>query len=105
MEEFKQVRETLIDMLEDLDDRLEKITNDNVKHSDEAIDKDLDISIEGIGNSLEGNKADETEKIKQAISQIDAGSYGICLQCGQAIKKERLKIFPLSQRCIHCVKQ
>jgi len=97
MEGFKQVRESLIDMLEELDERLEKIAHDDVEHGGEMdeigiLDKDEDTT-------------GEIEKIKQAISQIDAGSYGICLQCGQAIKKEQLNSSPLSQRCIYCVTQ
>ncbi len=103
MEGFKQARESLIDMLEELDERLENITHSDKKHPNESIDKDFDISNEDIAPPQEGNKADDKiEKIKQAISQIDEGCYGICLECGKAIKKEQLEISPLSQRCIHC---
>ena len=103
MEGFKQVRKSLIDMLEELDGRLEDITHDDVKHFDEIIDKD--ISNEDITPPLEKNIniADaEIEKIKYAISQIDEGCYGVCLKCGKAIKKEQLETSPLSQRCSHC---
>lgn len=105
MEEFKQVRESLIDMLEELDERLKNITHNDIKHFDESIDKDLDTSNEDIAPPKEGNiniADDEIEKIKLAISQIDEGCYGICLECGKAIKKEQLEISPLSLRCIYC---
>ncbi len=105
MEGFKQVRESLIDMLEALDERLENITHSDIKHVDGSIDKDLDASNEDIAPQKEGNiniADDEIEKIKQAISQIDEGCYGICLVCGKAIKKEQLEISPLSRRCVCC---
>lgn len=109
MEEFKQVRENLLDMLEDLDDRLGKITND-VKHleqplsqdfSEQAVETENDQVLDSLGNSTR----DEIEKIKQAISRIDGGTYGICLNCGQAIKKERLAVIPFSSQCIHCAEK
>jgi RNA polymerase-binding transcription factor DksA len=105
MEGFKQVRESLIDMLEELDERLENITHSDIKHLDESIDKYLDTSNDDIAPPQEGKikiADDEIEKIKQAISQIDEGCYGICLECGKAIKKEQLEIYPLSQTCVCC---
>ncbi|MCF6252958.1 MAG: TraR/DksA C4-type zinc finger protein [Methylococcaceae bacterium] len=109
MEDFKYVRENLIDMLEDLDERLEKIT-DNVKQLDEHIAKDFEQPITGKDNdespdSLENEARIEIEKIQQAISRIDKGTYGICLSCGQAIKKERLNNTPFSSQCTHCAKK
>ena len=109
MEDFKHVRENLIDMLEDLDERLEKIT-DNVKQLDEPITKNLEQpAVETENNessdSLENSARAEMEQIQRAISRIDKGTYGICLNCGQAIKKERLNNIPFSSQCIHCAEK
>jgi len=109
VEEFKQVRENLIDMLEDLDDRLEKITDD-VKHLDQPVAKDFaeqatetenDEVLDALGNSARN----EMEKIKLAISRIDSGTYGLCLSCGQPIKKDRLSVIPFSSQCMHCAEK
>ncbi len=109
MEEYKQIRESLIDMLEDLDDRLGKITDD-VKHLEQPVAKDFaeqatetenDEVLDALGNITR----DEMEKIKLAISRIDSGTYGICLSCGQAIKKDRLSAIPFSSQCIHCAEK
>ncbi|MGZ8162798.1 MAG: hypothetical protein ACXW0H_05375 [Methylobacter sp.] len=40
MKEYDEVRDKLIEMLEDLDDRLAKITSE-AKHSEEHLEKDL----------------------------------------------------------------
>ena len=106
MEQFKQVRENLIDMLEDLDHRLGKITDD-VKHLDQPISKDfaeqaVETENDQVLDSLGNTTRDEIEKIKKAILRIDGGTYGICLSCGHPIKKERLKAIPFSSQCIHC---
>lgn len=109
MKEYQEVRSHLIDMLEELDERLGKITDD-VRHADQPLDQDFseqaveaenDEVLDALGNAAR----DELEKIKQAISRIDAGTYGICLICGEPIKKERLNVLPYANHCINCAKR
>ncbi|MBL6987882.1 MAG: TraR/DksA family transcriptional regulator [Methylobacter sp.] len=106
MNEYEQVRHNLIDMLEDLDDRLAKITHD-VK---EPLDKDFeeqatqaenDEVLDNLGNAART----EIEMVKQAITRIDKGEYGLCEVCGQPISKERLKVIPYSSMCVKCASQ
>jgi RNA polymerase-binding protein DksA len=109
MNQYQQVRSNLIDMLEELDDRLTKITSD-VKHEDHPIEQDFaeqvtetenDQVLDALGNSARV----EVEKIKQAISRIDAGTYGSCASCGEAIKPDRLAAIPYTNLCINCAQQ
>jgi RNA polymerase-binding transcription factor DksA len=106
MKEYQEVRSTLIEMLEDIDDRLAKITFD-IK---EPLDKDFeeaaaqtenDEVLDGLGNAARI----EMEMVKQAIDRIDKGEYGSCQVCGQPINKERLKIVPYASMCIKCASQ
>jgi RNA polymerase-binding transcription factor DksA len=41
-------------------------------------------------------------KIKTALSRIDAGNYGKCEDCGEAIAPARLEILPFATRCTPC---
>lgn len=109
MKNYQEVRSHLITMLEELDDRLDKITDD-VRHVDrppeqdfaeQAIEAENNEVLDAIGNATR----DEVEKIKQAISRIDAGTYGICLICGEPIKKERLAALPYANQCLNCARQ
>lgn len=106
MKEYEEIRHSLIDMLEDLDDRLAKITHD-VK---EPLDKDFeeqatqtenDEVLDGLGNAART----EMEMVKQALDRLDKGLYGMCQVCGQPISKERLKAIPYSSMCIKCASQ
>jgi len=106
MKEYEEVRNSLIDMLEDLDDRLAKITHD-VK---EPLDKDFeeqatqaenDEVLDSLGNAART----EIEMVKQAIARIDKGQYGLCQVCGKPISQERLKAVPYSSMCIKCASQ
>ncbi len=42
------------------------------------------------------------EEIDRALAKIDAGTYGTCEQCGQAIPKARLKALPYATLCVAC---
>ncbi|MFM8341902.1 MAG: TraR/DksA family transcriptional regulator [Methylomonas sp.] len=109
MSQYQQVRNNLIDMLEELDERLTKITSD-VKHEDQPLEQDFeeqatatenDQVLDALGNSARV----EVEKIKQAISRIDAGTYGVCAACGESINPERLAALPYASLCIACAQK
>ncbi len=109
MKEYEDVRSHLIEMLEELDDRLTKITAD-IKHENVPLEKDFeematqsenDEVLDYLGNAARM----ERERVKQAISRIDRGEYGICELCGEPIKKERLEAVPYSSMCVKCASQ
>jgi RNA polymerase-binding transcription factor DksA len=106
MKEYEEVRSQLIAMLEELNIRLTRITND-IKHSDVPLEKDFaeqatqnknDEVMDYLGNSAKT----EIEMIKQAIALIDNGQYGICQVCDEPISKAGLKALPYSNLCIKC---
>ncbi len=106
MDNYESVKQELRAMLEELDTRLERITND-VKHLDEPIEQDFAEQItqnennevlDGLGNATRN----EIAAIKHAITRIDKGEYSICQTCGENIQPERLKAIPYSTLCIKC---
>jgi RNA polymerase-binding transcription factor DksA len=106
MKEYDEVRDNLIEMLEDLGDRLAKITHD-VK---EPLDQDFEEQAtqaenNEVLNDLGNAARTEMEMVKQAIVRIDKGQYGLCQVCGKPISKERLKAVPYSSMCIKCASQ
>ena len=48
------------------------------------------------------NARDLLEQTEQALSRIDAGTYGACESCGQPIGKARLMAFPRAVLCVTC---
>jgi DnaK suppressor protein len=44
----------------------------------------------------------QVENIDRALAQIDAGKYGVCIDCGTEINPARLEIRPMSIRCVDC---
>lgn len=41
-------------------------------------------------------------QIEQALSRLDAGTYGDCESCGEPIGKARLQAFPRATVCVSC---
>ena len=38
----------------------------------------------------------------KALERIDAGRYGVCVQCGTHVSRERLEALPSVPRCLPC---
>ena len=54
------------------------------------------------GRALEANEMSVLDKINDALSYIEDGSYGKCKVCGKDIDKERLEFLPYAVNCINC---
>lgn len=44
----------------------------------------------------------QSAQIQQALSKLQAGTYGACARCGEPIGYARLKVRPESPYCIRC---
>ncbi len=109
MKEYEEVRSHLLEMLEELDDRLTRITDD-VKHTHIPLEKDsAELATQSENNEVLdylGNAARiERERVREAIARIDKGEYGVCELCGEPIKPERLKVLPHTSMCVKCASQ
>ena len=47
-------------------------------------------------------KAETLDQINQALSRLDEGAYGYCLECGEEIPERRLRALPFAIRCKDC---
>jgi DnaK suppressor protein len=50
--------------------------------------------------SLAGNARDLIDKVEHALARIDAGGFGRCEACGDAIEAERLDALPYTTLCL-----
>ena len=69
--------------------------------------KDLeDFSTERQGDevleSRAAQEAGELKRIDAALARIDAGTYGVCLTCGDPIAPARLAAVPDAALCADC---
>ena len=52
--------------------------------------------------SIEQNTLDLLGKVNHALERIEAGKYGNCERCGEAIPVERLDVLPYATLCVEC---
>src|SRR3990172_8695734 len=104
--ELKQTENILLArknvLLKEVEERFKKYQDaNNGKLTDIA-----DIASSGLNGDMEILVAEddnrELRQIEGALARIKAGLYGICEQCGRAIKKARLKAIPFATLCVSC---
>lgn len=44
----------------------------------------------------------ELQGIQAALARMASGTYGLCVNCGEPIGFERLRAWPLANRCVEC---
>lgn len=52
--------------------------------------------------ALAGNAREMLYQIERALERLDAGTYGLCENCGKAIGKARMQAFPRATLCVEC---
>ena len=61
----------------------------------ETVDREIDYTLEEHDGRL-------LQAIDDALARIEAGTYGICVNCGAQISPERLEAMPWATLCIEC---
>lgn len=52
--------------------------------------------------TLSAQASAAVDEIDRALAKIDAGTYGLCEQCGQPIVRARLEALPYAALCVAC---
>jgi RNA polymerase-binding protein DksA len=80
-----------------LEDETEEETYDN--HLADSATATLNREID---YTLEENSEHVLSAIEEALSRIEAGTFGTCARCGKPIAEARLEAIPYATRCIDC---
>jgi len=68
---------------------------------DEGEHSEVDIQDE-IELALIQMRAETLVRIDEALVRIDAGEYGLCVECDEEILEPRLRALPFAVRCTAC---
>ena len=76
-------------------------------HARKPLNPDSGEQAAQIGNlevtsALENEAIQELVDIDEALHRLDAGTFGLCVSCGEAISTERLAVRPASAECLDC---
>jgi len=59
-------------------------------------------SVVAVDRALLRQHQAERREVQAALARLREGSYGECVQCGEAVGYERLRIAPAAGRCLRC---
>jgi RNA polymerase-binding transcription factor DksA len=69
---------------------------------DDWAERDNETSNDEVLEHLDETELREIDAIRATLARIDAGSYGACTACGEAISERRLQALPTTPVCIEC---
>ena len=98
-----ELRKALENKKQELTVRLEKI-HANLRRGYEADSKERAKQLEDneVVDALGNEAREELAKISAALQRMEAGEYGICVECGLEINAGRLEVYPYADECIEC---
>jgi len=65
---------------------------------EQASNRQSDEVVEGLEDAALG----ELKQIRAALGRISAGTFGNCIECGEAISEARLQAIPHAAKCKDC---
>ncbi|RNL86458.1 TraR/DksA family transcriptional regulator [Halostreptopolyspora alba] len=83
------------DLAERLADAVDGAGDDPTDTGAKAYQREHDLA-------LAYNTRDLLAQSERAIERMEAGTYGVCESCGDAIGKARLQAFPRATLCVKC---
>lgn len=68
----------------------------------DALDFGAERTAAAVLEELAASELREVFRIDAALARIDAGTWGVCRDCGARIGTDRLDVIPEASRCIEC---
>ncbi len=101
------IKEQLLKRREDIMKQSQGDLKNCIGNQDKTqVGDDMDLattmSNEHFQASISKSHRKALQDIDNALLKINDGSYGICVDCGEAILPKRLDVFPLAKRCRDC---
>ena len=88
-------------------------TLDELTHDRESSNDDDEHDPEGVTLSSEWSRltglaeaaASEVHQVDDALTRVEAGTYGVCANCGRPIPAGRLEARPFAEHCVSCAEK
>lgn len=115
-EDLEAYRQTLLSIQARLRGDLEQMTDEALGNAADSSGNlsNVPLHVADVGTenydqeftlSLIENEQGTLEQINHAFKRLDAGTYGLCEECGEAIAKPRLQALPYTKHCIECARK
>jgi len=89
----------LFESAKEIDAELKEAPNPDFEEN--AVELEDDEVLESLGQAA----LNEINLINTALQRIDAGTYGICVTCGNPVGDARLEAVPHAAQCMDCLEE
>jgi DnaK suppressor protein len=107
--DLQDVRAQLEQMLRELDSATSTLERENAGDTEELshfdqhpADTATELSDADREQALLEAAGTQRVEVVAALSRLDDGTYGTCVDCGATIPEARLEIRPEAARCVEC---
>lgn len=102
--DFSKIKKQLLLRKEQLDAELKELAIREGKTGDvkDPGDEALSAVLESVTTSLQNTELKEYKMIVKALTFLEKGTYGICVDCSEDINLKRLAAYPNVLRCLIC---
>ena len=105
-DDLRAIRATLLAREAELRDRMRRV-EDDLRREVTPLPKDAPDAAVVMENDEILHAVDETARaelvqIERALERLEAGSFGLCQDCGKRIEVARLRVVPHAAACQHC---
>jgi DnaK suppressor protein len=98
-------------------EQLESKRREIIKRAQQTLDEDMTLDANDLPDEMDlasseylqsftfrlrGREKVFLDKIQKALEKIDAGTFGVCDDCGEKISVKRLEARPETTLCIRC---
>lgn len=104
-DQLQKFKEQLEQMKEDIISDVEQTLNDMTSQNGNIPDPNDRATVESERSfelRLRSRERKLLDKIDEAIARIENSEYGICDECGEKIRLQRLQARPVAKFCINC---
>ena len=101
--ELTATRDRLQNRLSTLTARVGNIERDLRKpQNPDWAERATELENDDVLETLDTSTLDEVKQIQDALDRVNAGTYGVCLSCGNPVDDKRLEAVPHAATCINC---
>lgn len=94
------------DLVLQLQDRMRSVRADGPVNMSQGVVDAEEASVSDIQEDIEialmQMKSETLNRVNEALSRLEAGTYGNCFECGDEISEQRLRALPFAVRCKDC---
>ncbi|TQR21566.1 TraR/DksA C4-type zinc finger protein [Psychrobacillus vulpis] len=109
MSKYDDIKDTLEKRLDELEHSMENDeefeTTELSNYDNHPADNATDLTDKHTRLALRKHSEDEINDIKEALTAIKEGTYGVCSVCSKEIPMERLEAVPTATTCVEHAQQ